>query len=137
MKPVQTLKDLAAGRRLTALWIMIILAVGAIMSWGLVVLADRDLREDLLARTRLVAGAVNLEHVKALTGTEADLESPDYLRLKEQFAAVRAANPNYRFVYLMGERPDGTVFFFVDDRPVGHEEEAPAGMIYDDVPVGF
>lgn len=95
------------------------------------------MRYGLLNQTRLVAEAVNIECIKALTGTEADRHSPAYLRLKAQLAAVRAANPKYRFVYLMGERPDGEVFFFVDDCPVGHEEEAPAGTIYDDVPEGF
>ncbi len=114
-----------------------ILVTGALCAWWLVCRADRELRQNLLSETKLVAGAVNLERVRALTGSVADLTSPDYLRLKEQFAAVRAADPKCRFVYLMGERPDGTVFFFVDDRPVGHEEEAPAGMIYDDVPAGF
>ncbi len=137
MKRAQTLKVSTASRRLSAGLLLLVLAAGALGAWWLAVRADHEMREDLLARTRLVAGALNLERIGALTGTAADLESPDYLRLKAQLAAVRATNPEYRFVYLMGERPDGTVFFFVDDSPVGHEDEAPAGMIYDDAPEGF
>lgn len=55
---------------------------------------------------RLVAGSANMERVKALTGTEADLDSPEYLRIEEQFAAVRAATPKCRFVYLLGRQTD-------------------------------
>ncbi|MCL4190653.1 MAG: PAS domain S-box protein, partial [Thermoguttaceae bacterium] len=91
------------------------------------------MRQDLLGQARLVAGAVNIEHVRALSGTEADLASPRYLRLKQQFAAVCAANPKCRFIYLMGRRADGTVFFFADSEPAGSEYESPPGQIYGEV----
>ncbi|MEA2060299.1 MAG: hypothetical protein U9P10_07305 [Thermodesulfobacteriota bacterium] len=116
---------------------MLTTLAGAVNVFYAIQRADQEMREDLLSRTRLVAEAVNIERIKALTGTAADLDTPAYLRLKAQLAAVRAFEPKYRFVYLMGQRPGGDVFFFVDDRSVGHEEEAPAGMIYDDVPKGF
>ena len=124
-------------KRSAALLIMLTTIAGVVIVFWAVQRADREMRQGLLNQTGLVAEAMNIESLKALTGTKADLDAPAYLRLKAQFAAVRVANPKYRFVYLMGERPDGTVFFFVDDCPVGHEDEAPAGMIYDDVPDGF
>jgi hypothetical protein len=114
-----------------------LLITGALVIGGLVEKTDRQMREDLLSQTRLLAETLDSESIQALTGTEADLDSPVYLRLKEQFAAVRNANPEYRFVYLMGQKADGTVFFFVDDRLPGDPDEAPAGMIYEDVPEGF
>ncbi len=120
-------------RRVLTVILSAILAAGALGAWGVVLRADRDMREDLLGRTRLVAGGVNLEYVQALTGTEADLENPDYLRLKEQFAAVRAATPKCRFVYLMGRKADGTVFFFADSEPAGSEDESPAGQVYEEI----
>ena len=114
-----------------------LLAFGALLEWRMAVQADREMRADLLHQTRVVAQGVFLDRLRALTGTPADFNLPAYRLLKEQFAAVRFANPQCRFVYLMGRKADGTVFFFVDDRPIGHVEEAPAGMIYDDVPEGF
>ncbi len=134
--PQTAARKLGMGRLAIGL-LAAILVAGALGAWWLVVRTDHEMRENLLARTKLVAGAVNLERIQTLTGTATDLESPDYLRLKAQFGAIRAVEPGCRFIYMMGKRPDGTVFFFVDDRPVGHEEEAPAGMIYDDVPAGF
>jgi len=114
-----------------------ILIFGGLLFWWLTVRADREMREDLLARTRLVAGAVNLELVRSLTGTGADLASPDYVRLKEQLAAVRAAETNYRFVYLMGRRADGALFFFVDSEPVNSEDYSPPGQVYEEVSEKF
>lgn len=137
MNPIKTLNKLTGNRRLIAGLIISILVAGALIGWLLSIQVDRNLREDLLRQTKLIAAAVNLERIQALTGTQADLESPEYLRLKEQLAAIRATDPKYRFIYLVGERPDGTVFFFVDDVPVGHEDEAPAGMVYDDAPEGL
>ena len=117
--------------------VLALLAIGALFEWRMAVQADGKMRADLLQQTRLVAQDVDLKRLQSLTGTSADVNQPDYRQLKEQFAAVRSANPQCRFVYLMGRKADGTVFFFVDDRPFGHAEEAPAGVIYDDVPEGF
>lgn len=114
-----------------------ILLSGVLLSWWAVHRTDRALREDLLIQTQVIAGVVNTDRVRALTGTQADLEALDYLRLKEQFARAQKANDKCRFIYLMGRLSDGQIFFFVDNEPVGSENESPAGMLYDDVPEGF
>ncbi len=78
-----------------------------------------------------------------LTGTEADQEANHYLRIKEQLAAIRAANSKSRFVYLMGQRrhgsatnriaaAEGSVFFLADSEPVGSEDESLPGQIYEE-----
>ncbi|MEA3417231.1 MAG: hypothetical protein U9R02_13980, partial [Thermodesulfobacteriota bacterium] len=121
------------NRRGRLILLAAILVAGALCAWWLAARADHQMREDLLDRTRLVAKAVNIERVQALSGTEADLESPDYLRLKEQFAAVRVAEPKCRFVYLTGQKPDGTVYFFADSEPVWSKDESPAGQVYEEV----
>jgi len=113
-----------------------ILAAGVLGIWWLAVRADHDLRKDLLARTRLVAEAVNRERIKALTGTEADLSSPDYLRLKKQLAAVRAAEPKCRFAYLLGRKAEGSIFVFLDSEPAGSKDESPPGQVYDEASAG-
>ena len=97
-----------------ALGLMIFLFVGAVSTVGWVHYTDLQMRRDLLLQSSAVAGTVDIERVKSLTGTPADLKSSEYLRLKEQFSAIRAANPKCRFVYLAGRRTDGTVFFLLD-----------------------
>jgi len=110
-----------------------ILVIGGVLAWGLAVRAEHNLREDLMQRTRFVAEAVNIARVRALTGTEADLESPDYQRLKEQLMMLCAVNPDCRFFYIMGRRPDGKVTIEVDSEPVGSEDYSPPGEVYEEV----
>lgn len=115
-------------------WLLILLVV---FGWQTVLRIDRQMRAELLTQTRMVVKAIDIEHIRKLSGTEADLNRPDYLRLKNQLAAICSANPQCRFIYLMGRKTDGTIFFFVDSDPVGSKDEAPAGMVYNAAPAIF
>jgi PAS domain S-box-containing protein len=117
--------------------LLVIMAAGVLFIWWMMARADRELRAELLQQTRLVAQALNLDDVKTLSGTETDLKSPVYLRLKEQLAAVRSANPQCRFLYLMGRKDDGTIFFFLDSEPVSSKDYSPPGQVYEEVTAGY
>jgi len=65
------------------------------------------LRMDLLMKARILSQALSIEPIRALSGTEADLGTPTYLRLKAQLVGVKKANDKCRFVYLMGRLADG------------------------------
>jgi hypothetical protein len=86
----------------------------ALSVWWSVAKSERIMRDELLARARLMASSVSMERVRSLSGTKSDLGLPAYLRLKEQLASIHVANPKCRFVYLMGRRPDGVFFFYAD-----------------------
>jgi PAS domain S-box-containing protein len=133
----ETKTSIRGIKRGTVVLLLFIIIAGALFVWWSVQRADREMREGLLQQTRLVAQALNIERVRALSGTKADLGTSNYLWLKEQLANVRIANKKCRFIYLMGRKADNTIFFFVDNEAVGSKDEAPAGMIYDDVPEGF
>lgn len=76
--------------------------------------------------------ALDREKIRHLKGTEEDLETQEYKRLKEQLGLIRKANERYRFIYLMGKRPDGKVFFYVDSEPPDSKDYSPPGQIYDE-----
>lgn len=118
--------------RIVWLAVAVILAAGSLFTWWAAQSTDRDMRADLLRKTRLLADAVHLKGLAALSGTEKDLTSPEYLRLKDQLAAARHAFPDSRFLYLMGRKPDGRLFFYADSEPEGSEDESPAGQIYEE-----
>jgi len=120
-----------------ALIILMLLATGTMFAWWMVARADREMRAELLVQTRLVAQAVNIDRVKTLAGTATDLKNPDYRRLKEQLAAVRLANPQCRFVYLLGRKADGKLFFFVDSEPADSKEYSPPGRVYEKAPAAY
>ena len=133
-------------RNAQTLWVICavagLLATGALSTWWMARRTDRQMRADLLLQVRLVAQALDLSQVQALTGTEADLASPAYLRLKEQLAQVKAAEHNCRFIYLTGRRPEqaspalpggvggpaGRIFFFVDNEPTNSPNYSPPGQ---------
>ncbi len=137
-----------------AVAIPLLLIAGALTIWWILVRTDRAMRADLLQSTQLVAQALNVDPVKELTGTAADLEKPAYQRLKAQFAAVRSANPHCRFVYLLGRRaspsappaprvgpavtapPADTIFVFVDSEPPESKDYSPPGQVYDEASAG-
>jgi PAS domain S-box-containing protein len=116
--------------------LVVIIAMALTALWA-VHQADRQMRDDLLQQARLVKQAVNLNRVKALTGTEADLGKPDYRRLKEQLYLVRQANNKCRFIYLMGRMADGTVFLYVDSELADSKDYSPPGQVYGEAPKSY
>lgn len=80
--------------------VLIVVVAGVLFSWWMASQADRWMRADLLRKARLVAQTVDIAHIKALSGTDADLNDFHYLRLKEQLSTVLSANPQCRFIYL-------------------------------------
>ncbi len=105
---------------------------GWLTSWT-VKQAGLDARARLIQKAQLVAQAINLDRVKALTGTAADTNSPVYERLKNQFAAVRSLNPDCRSLCLLNRHNDNRVVFMVDDETAG----AAAGQVYENAPEGL
>ena len=117
--------------------ILLIFAVVGLFAWWLVVRADQEMRAALIEQAGLLARAINPNHVGSLTGTGADLDNPDYREIKAQLTAVRSGNPQCRFVYLTGRKPDGTVFFFADSEPPDSKDYSPPGQIYEEVSTMF
>jgi len=113
--------------------VIAIIAGGALLSWWAVTEADRALRADLLRKTRLIAETVNHDRVKVLAGSTTDLEKPEYLRLKQQLAAVRMATDQCQFVCLV-RQSDGTLVCLVDDEPAGSAGRSPTGVRCHDAP---
>ena len=117
-------------------WLLAVLVVGAFLTWWQVRQADCAMRASLLESARVVGQAVDVNSLRTLSGTAADLKKPEYLRLKDQLAATRDANPQCRFIYLMGRRADGAIFFFVDSEPAGSKDCSPAGQVYEEASAG-
>ena len=122
------------SRRYAALLAVIGIAAALAFTWWIKRDLERGLRAELLERARIASRSIPPERVAALTGSAQDLDSRDYQWLKAQLAGLRSASSTCRFLYLMGRRPDGNVFFFVDSLPPGHEDYAPPGLDYDEVP---
>ncbi|MCE1247791.1 MAG: PAS domain S-box protein [Firmicutes bacterium] len=121
--------------RFSIIILMVFLAV--ISVFIIVRRADRDLRSSMLQQARLVTQGVHIENIKELSGSQTDLEKQEYRQLKEYLAAVRSANPQSRFVYLLGRRQNNTVFFYVDSEQKDSVGYSPPGQTYEEAPAVF
>ncbi len=113
--------------------LLLIIATGLMIIWWVAHKVDKDMRSDLLKQARISAKAINIERVSALTGSDRDIDSIHYHRLKIQLAQIRNAIRECRFLYLMGRHADGEVFFFVDSLPTDSKDYAPPGTIYEEI----
>ncbi|MBN1506220.1 MAG: PAS domain S-box protein [Sedimentisphaerales bacterium] len=127
----------AVKRKVTLpLIVLVILAVGAFVTWWTATNADRKMRRELLDGAWAAARMVDAGHVLSLLGSAVDKELPDYLHLKDELARARHATRQCRFVYLMGRKSDGTIFFYADSEPPGSIDESPPGQHYDEASDG-
>jgi hypothetical protein len=122
----------------TSLWptigFTILLIFSLVLIGWMVVHADRELRDNMLQQTRQEAQTLNLDLIKELSGTTADPNTTAYQQLEKKISDIHLASPKCRYVYLMGRKADGKVFFFVDVKDDSKEEvpTAKPGEIYDD-----
>lgn len=94
---------------------------------------DKTQRNLLLVEAQHAALLVSPVDIASLSGTAADLSNPLYQRLKNELTAFRAADPQIRFVYLMGYHPElRTQFFYVDSEPTDSSDYSPPGQIFPD-----
>jgi PAS domain S-box-containing protein len=117
--------------------VLLVLITAAGTTCWLVHQADLEMRESLLKQAQTVAQTVSTERIKALSGSRADLDSPDYLAVKQQLVTVQKTLEKCRFVYLAGRQSDGTVFFFADSEPVNSRDYSPPGQVYEEAPEAF
>ncbi|MCF8070515.1 MAG: GAF domain-containing protein [Desulfobacterales bacterium] len=120
------------NRRVITL-LLLIIAVGVMAIWYVVHRTDKDMRLALLKQSRISAHALNIEHLLSLAGSEEDLKSLHYHYLKAQLSRIRQATLECRFLYLMGQRANGEVFFFVDSLPENSEDYVSPGMLYGEI----
>lgn|GEM_PF-5655666 len=109
-----------AGRTLTTILVVLVVSLAGISLC--LVTAERarnSLSNELLNEAKLLEAALNKARLKSLHGTIDDLANPAYLRLKQQLIQVKKIFPQYRFIYLMGIRADGEIYFFIDSELPG------------------
>lgn len=113
---------------LTTLFVLLVLGIGA--SIYVYSAVDSSGRVHILDRTATIATAVSSEDIAALEGSEADLGTPTYERMKSFLMRMRAVNHDARFLYLIGEHPNGELFFYADSESAESPDYSPPGQIY-------
>ncbi len=114
------------------LFLTAVAVFGSLITWYTYRNAKRDAEASLIARTATVAQLVEEPIISSFTFSEADLSNPQYQILKKEFISARAANPDVRFIYILGVQ-DGSVFFVVDSEPEESEGYSAPGQVYPEV----
>ncbi|MEI6841683.1 MAG: hypothetical protein WCK53_10470, partial [Methanomicrobiales archaeon] len=91
---------------------LVILIAGVLLTIWSAQQQDQSMRRDLLIKTNIAKTGVSTGQIEALNGSVAEITSPEYQALKAQLEKMRAADPSIRFAYLVGQRPDGEIFFY-------------------------
>jgi PAS domain S-box-containing protein len=116
---------------------LIILVTGGVLTVWSAQQQDRSLRDELLIKTSIAGTGVSVEQVTAMTGSAADIALPEYQVLKDQLGKIRAADPKIRFVYLVGQRKDGTIIFLADSESPESADYSPPGQVYTEAPAAL
>ncbi len=75
------------------------------------------------------AASIEASDVEALSGTESDIGTPEFDRLRQQLVRIKNSDSRIRFVYLM--RPqDGRMIFLVDAENPDSPDYSPPGQVY-------
>ena len=121
-----------ANKRI-ALFIGITIGLGVLSIWFTVHYTRNQLSDRALEQAVLVAQAINKERLINLKGNVDDINSQDYIRLKEQLFQIRHTHKKCRFLYLLGRKNDGAVFFFLDSQRPDSKDYALPGLVYEEV----
>ena len=107
-----------------------LLALGAMLVGWAIRREDLRMREELLAQTRQIAQTIPLDRLKVLHGTRDDEQKPEYRRLKSQLMAAQQIDPDWQWIYLMGRRGNGAVYFQMDSEAFDAPDPSPPGQFY-------
>lgn len=135
---------LRAPRRVWIIMMVITVLISGVLStlWAMQK-ADRQIREDLLLTTQLIAQSIPPDLLLNLSARVAQQDSPSYLRLKTQLAAIKSTYPDYAAIYLMGlaspphTTDDPAVFFFISSDAPADKTKALSGTAYVEAPEGL
>ncbi len=119
-----------SGTLFVAVLVILITLAGAFGSLKVYQAMDEGGRQDILDRAATIAEAIPRDDLAALQGSEADIGTDAYERLKGLLTRERLVNRDVRFIYLMGKAADGSLFFYADSEEPLSEDYSPPGQVY-------
>jgi sensor histidine kinase regulating citrate/malate metabolism len=110
--------------------ILVVLIVGSfLITKNITQKVKQDETSNLFLRAGILALAIDTEDLTNLSGSEKDLNSQSYRKLKSTLENVQNLNTDTRFTYILGLR-DNDQFFYVDAESVTSPDFSPPGQIY-------
>ncbi|HLB24875.1 MAG TPA: hypothetical protein VJM83_00965, partial [Nitrospirota bacterium] len=111
--------------------VLAVIVLGWFLTQAVGKFGEKGARRNLISRTLTATSSIDPGRVATLTGTPEDKGRPGFERIRRQLMAIRAANPDCRFVYLMGMK-DEKLIFMADAEPEDSEDYSAPGDVYED-----
>lgn len=112
--------------------IVIILSAGALLTFFTARIAANAERDSLAQRAATIAASIDQTSFDTLVGGDADLDNFSYITLKNTFIRIADANDDVIFVYALGRRVNGEIFFYADSENPDSEDYSAPGDAYNE-----
>jgi hypothetical protein len=110
--------------------VMLLMSTGVVLSSYIYTTMQAQMASTILDTAHAVQQQVSIANIEMLTGTEADVDSPEYTSIKALLSTIPRSSTEVRFVYLLGKRPSGDIFFYVDSESPSSPDYSPPGQEY-------
>lgn len=108
---------------------IIVLCAGIFTSWTTYQKNYNEGLDDILSRVDTISALINISDIKALEGSESDLDKPEYKKIKGSLFEIVKYNRDVSFAYIMGYR-NGQLYMIADSEDPQSEDYSPPGEIY-------
>jgi two-component system, cell cycle sensor histidine kinase and response regulator CckA len=108
----------------------LVLTSGGIFTWIEAHTAQNVMHAGMMSEALMLAASLDCDKIARLTGTPADLASPDYHYLRNQLIRIHNANPRYRYLYFFGKHSSQPPFFFMGTAAEDSADYSPPGQVY-------
>ncbi len=116
----------------TVSFIIVTVLVGITATWFTWDYIKNKLFAEALEDARIIARSIDVTEIQKLTATPADLNKPEYISIHQKLQFIREGHSTCRFLYLMGQKSDGSIFFFLDSQPEESKDAIFPGLIYEE-----
>ena len=115
-------------------WFACVMSMVLLLGWAFTEfvgeMEDSAQRKGMLTQARIASKSLDISEIQKLSGTAKDVTLSEYIHIKGRLIAIRRANSQYRFVYLMGKK-GSEIFFMVDAEKPDSKGYSPPGQIYE------
>ena len=119
------------------LLLLVIFVAGAALTIYVYNFANQSNLDSLSEGVQTIASSMDLDEISALQGSEADLDNPSYIKLKEKLIKIRSVQEDVRFVYLTAKNDNNEIYFIADSEDPNSEDYSPPGQTYDEADEDF
>ncbi len=117
-----------------AIYVIVLLIIWILASTYLFDLNEQKEKIHLITEANYIANSIDYKNIERLSGNAKDINSVSFVALNTQLRNIRISNKDCKFLYILGKKEDGNIFFFSDSQIINSEDFASPGLIYEEIP---